>query len=185
MRMKHRKTRKAWNDPGHAHFLTYSCFRRWPLLSRDRSRMWVIDALEHARRQQNLLLWAYVIMPEHVHVLLFPNEPAYEIRHVLVALKRPVSNAARDYLRNTGEQAWLKRLTVRYPSREVFRFWQPGGGYDRNILHEKSVAEVIDYIHGNPVRRELVSKPTDWSWSSARYWEGWGDVPIRMDKPFE
>jgi putative transposase len=178
-----RKTRRAWNEPGHAHFLTYSCFRRWPLLTRERTRWWVIAALEHARRTLDLALWAYVIMPEHVHVLLHPQSAGYQMRRILVALKQPVAKAARQYLEDTGQRVWLERLTVRYPSRRMFRFWQPGGGFDHNIFQEKTVAAVMEYIHANPVRRELVARPTDWEWSSVRFWEGWQDVPIRMDHP--
>ena len=139
-----RKTRRAWDEPGHAHFLTYSCFRRWPLLSRDRSRGWVIAALETARRQLNLELWAYVIMPEHVHVLLWPKDSHYEIPRILLALKRPVADAAREHLERAGQTRWLEKLTVTYPSRQVFRFWQPGGGFDHNIFREKTVAAVME-----------------------------------------
>lgn len=41
---------------------------------------------------------------------------------------------------------------------------------------------IINYIHANPVRRELVNDPLDWEWSSARFWEGRGDSPLRMDE---
>ena len=179
-----RKTRKAWNQPGHAHFLTFSCHKRWPLLLRDRSRKWVIDAMEKARRDYNLSLWAYVIMPEHVHILIYPNEPAYQMQRILVALKKPVSSAARTHLEDNSDTQWLARLSVTYPSRTVFRFWQPGGGFDHNVFREKTVPAVIDYIHTNPVRRGLVDQPTAWRWSSARFWAGQDDVPIRMDEPF-
>jgi putative transposase len=124
-------------------------------------------------------------MPEHVHVLLCPNQTQYEMRRILVALKRPVSDAARVYLERTGREHWLDRMSVEYPSRRVFRFWQPGGGFDRNIFHEKTVPAVIEYVHANPVRRGLVAQPTDWEWPSARFWEGWPKVPLRMDHPFE
>ena len=180
-----RKTRRSWNEPGHAHFLTFSCYQRLPLLSRDRSREWMIAALAAARRELNIALWAYVIMPEHVHVLLCPLDAEYEMRRILAMLKRPVSGAARAYLEQTEQTHWLKRLTVRYPSRTVFRFWQAGGGFDNNIFREKTVPAVIDYIHGNPVRRGLVATPTDWEWSSARFWEGRDDVRLMMDQPFE
>lgn len=180
-----KKSRHAWNDPGHAHFLTYSCFRRLPLLTKDRSRRWVLDALEAARRKYDVAFWAYVIMPEHVHVLLCPRRPDYEMRSILVGLKRPVSDAARSYLEQREDDAWLARLTVEYPSRRVFRFWQAGGGFDRNITREKSVPAVVEYIHANPVRRGLVDRPTDWVWSSARFWEGCSDVPLEMDEPFD
>ncbi len=179
-----RKTRRSFNEPGHAHFLTYSCFRRWPLLARDRTRRWVLEALEATRRRLDVALWAYVIMPEHVHVLLCPHQAEYEMRRILVALKRPVSDAARRYLERIHDDKWLDRLSAEYPSRRVFRFWQPGGGFDRNIFRSRTVPAVIDSIHANPVRRGLVACPTDWPWSSARFWDGWPGVPLCMDDPF-
>ncbi len=178
-----RKTRRAWNEFGHAHLVTYSCFRRLPLLTRDRTRRWVVEAFEFARKTQRVALWAYVIMPEHVHVLLRPRDADYEMRRILVALKRPVSDAARIYLEQTQDDRWLDRLSVEYSSRRVFRFWQPGGGYDQNIFKTKTVTAVVDYIHLNPVRRGLVKDPLDWAWSSARFWAGFRDVPILMDHP--
>ena len=179
-----RKIRRSWDEPGHAHFLTYSCYQRLPLLTRDRTRRWVLDALEATRRKLDVALYAYVIMPEHVHVLLCPHRADAEMRRILVALKRPVSDAARGYLERTEDDKWLDRLSVEYPSRRVFRFWQPGGGFDRNIFREKNVPAVIQHIHANPVRRELVEQPTDWPWSSARFWDGRRDVPLTMDDPF-
>jgi putative transposase len=178
-----RKTRRSWNQPGHAHFLTYSCYRRLPLLSRQRTRRWALAAMEAARQQLDLAIWAYVIMPEHVHLLLCPLRLDYEMRRILVALKRPFSDAAREYVERIEDDRWLKRLSIEYPSRRVFRFWQPGGGFDRNIVHQKTVHAVIDYIHANPVRRGLVERPTDWAWSSARFWAGWPDAALRMDQP--
>ncbi len=144
----------------------------------------MIAALEETRRKLDVSLWAYVIMPEHVHVLLHPRRAEYEMRLILVALKRPVSDVAKRHLEVTGKTDWLDRLRVKYPTREVFRFWQPGGGFDRNIFREKTVASVIEYIHENPVRRGLVKNPTDWEWSSARFWDGSSNRPIRMDEPF-
>jgi putative transposase len=179
-----RKTRRAWNELGHAHYLTYSCYQRLPLLSRDRVRRWVVAALQRTRQELDVALWAYVIMPEHVHVLLHPRAADYEMRKILVALKQPVAKAARRWLVEHGAQRWLERLTVTYPSREVFRFWQSGGGFDHNVFREKTVPAIVEYIHANPVRRGLVQDPTDWPWSSARFWEGYSDVPLRMDGPF-
>ena len=67
------------------------------------------------------------------------------------------------------------------PDEEVFRFWHPGGGYDENVWNERPIPEILDYIHMNPVRRGLVEQPTDWTWSSARFWSGNRDVPLLMD----
>ncbi len=61
------------------------------------------------------------------------------------------------------------------------RFWQPGGGYDRNITSTKVLRAVIDYIHANPVRRGLVSAAEEWEWSSARWYAGRRPVKLEMD----
>ena len=116
-------------------------------------------------------------------LVLWPGDPDYEMRRILVHLKRPVSDTAREHLEQQGDTAWLERLTVRYPSRTVFRFWQPGGGFDHNVFKEQTLEAVMDYVHANPVRRGLADVPTDWKWSSARFWEGDMETPIRMDRP--
>lgn len=176
-----RKTRRAINEPGHAHFITFTCYRRLPLLSRDRSRRWMVEAFAEARKKQNLLLWAYVIMPEHVHALLLPKSHDYEMRRVLAALKAPVSKRAHEFLRETGNARWLDALTVKKGDRSSFRFWQAGGGYDENLWNERPIREVIDYIHANPVRRGLAERPTDWLWSSARFHAGICAGPLATD----
>src|SRR5947207_1186785 len=141
----HRKRKVTYNIPGHAHFLTYSCHQRLPLLSKDRSRSWVVKEIQDARVQFDFDLWAYVIMPEHVHVLIRPRQPEYRMSHILAALKRPVSVQAKAYLVETNQVEWLRRLTVREGDQEVFRFWLPGGGYDKNLWNEKPILEVIEY----------------------------------------
>ncbi len=184
MKNRIRKTRASWNEPGHAHFLTYSCHRGLPLLSRDRVRHWVVDALERMRQELNVALWAYVIIPEHVHALLHQRAAHYEMRRILSLLKQPVAKAARKWLEGNRQSAWWQTLTVAYPSRRVFRFWQPGRGFDHKVLREKTVPAIVDYIHANPVRRNLVDEPTQWEWSSARFWDGGLNVPLQMDEPF-
>ena len=73
-------------------------------------------------------------------------------------------------------------LTVRQPSGKVeCHFWQPGGGYDRNIVTMRTLMASILYVHANPVRRGLVVSPTDWEWSSACCYEGERDVKLRID----
>ncbi len=68
------------------------------------------------------------------------------------------------------------------PSGKVaHRFRQRGGGYDRNLTRPKTVHATIDYIHANPVRRELVPTPDDWHSSSAGYFAGRMDVPLVPD----
>ncbi|TWT59320.1 Transposase IS200 like protein [Rubinisphaera italica] len=153
-----------------------------PLLNKDRSRNWVIDAISQMRINLDVSILAYVIMPEHVHLLVYPNNDHYEIRRILAALKSPVSRNAKKYLVENCETGWLNCLTTYHGAREVFRFWQPGGGFDENLFESKSIENVIDYIHANPVRRELVSHPSDWKWSSARHYFGEENSVLQVDK---
>src|SRR6266542_4211334 len=111
----HRKRVHSYNEPGHAHELTFSCFRRLPLLDRDRTRRWFIEAMQQARERLNLAIWAYVIMPEHVHVLLFPRSEEYEIRLVRTALKVPMQRKALAFLRKHAPE-YLKHLRDAQPN---------------------------------------------------------------------
>jgi putative transposase len=127
-------------------------------------------------------LWAYVIMPEHVHILLRPREQIYDMSRILWRIKRPVAQRAIAYLEHNAPE-WLARLTVRHPDgRSERRFWQAGGGYDRNITEVKSVYCVMEYFHQNPVRRRFVERPTDWEWSSARWYQGIRPLPLEIDQ---
>ena len=174
-----RKRVRSYNEPGHAQELTFSCFRRLPLLSRDRSRWGFIDALAAARQRCDLAIWAYVIMPEHVHVIVCPRRVAYEVRLIRTALKVPVQWKALAFVRREGP-TFLEHLRDAQPSGAVhYRFWQRGGGYHRNITDPRTAWTMIDYH--NPVRRGLVKVATDWLWSSARFYAGWRDVPLGMD----
>ena len=133
------------------------------------------------RKLHNVALWAYVLMPEHVHLLLRPRNPIYRIADILGAIKRPASANAKSFLIERNESTWLKRLTVMKGDKSVFRFWLPGGGFDENVTEPSDIHRIIEYIHLNPVRRGLVERAEDWIWSSARFWAGDRDVPLVMD----
>jgi putative transposase len=127
-----------------------------------------------------LAVWAYVIMPEHMHIIVCPRQAGYEIRLIRTALKVPVQRKALRFLRRHAPD-FLHRLCDRQPNGKVhYRFWQRGGGYDRNITDPSTLWTMIEYIHQNPIRRGLVERATDWVWSSARFYEGMRDVPIAM-----
>jgi putative transposase len=128
---------KRYDISGDAHCLTFSCFHRLPLFSRDRSRGWMLDALELGRHEKLFDMWAFVVMPEHVHVVVRPGEDV-GISRILKSLKQSVSRRALEWLQ-AHEPKFVARLEVVQPNgRRIFRFWQRGGGYDRNL---RSVSE--------------------------------------------
>src|SRR5262245_51512984 len=87
----HRKRCRRYNEPGNAHFLTFSCYLRQPFLSRDRSCKWFAEAVRRALIKHHYHLWAYVFMPEHVHLLVWPTQMKYDISLFLSAIKQPVT----------------------------------------------------------------------------------------------
>ena len=103
--------------------------------------------LEQTRARHRARVYAYVLMPEHVHLLI--NEPP---GIVLAQFLKAFKQIASRKLRGQREKFWQDRY------------------YDSNVYGEKARGEVIRYIHRNPVKRGLVEKPEDWPWSSFRHY---------------
>ena len=177
----HRKTCHRYSIPGHAHELTFSCFRGQPFLSFDRTMQYLAETIIRAKLKHEFDLWAYVFMPEHVHLLIWPRNEIYSISETLLSIKQSVSRKAMLYLRKNDARKLKFMATGQRHTR--YRFWQDGGGYDRNITSRKTLLSSVDYIHNNPVRRGLVSRPEDWRWSSVREWCGSGTsiIPLNME----
>ena len=114
--------RPAINDPGQPHELTFCCYRRYPFLEADRTCQWLADALDEARNDLDFALWAYVFMPEHVHLIVYPRRPIYNIPIILKAIKEPVGRKAIKYLCDHAPH-WLPRITVQRGQRRERRFW--------------------------------------------------------------
>jgi len=161
----HRKRIKHFHEPGDLHELTFSTYRRKPLLTNDTWRCWLAESIDEACEKENCRLVAFVFMPEHVHLLILPESPGPQtISRFLSRVKRPVSARVKQALQASGSRL-LQTLTVRErPGKLSFRFWQEGPGYDRNLNEERTVLASIDYIHENPARRGLCLRAIDWKW---------------------
>src|SRR5690606_21958054 len=95
--------------------------------------------------------------------------------------KEPVSRKAVDYLK-TNAPDWLPRICVRRGKRLIHSFWQPGRGFDRNIVRSRTLQGMIDYVHMNPVRKGFVENCREWKWSSAGWYEGRPLNSLRPDQ---
>ncbi len=153
----------------YVHELTFSCYRRLQLLTDDMLGFMLTESIDLATRRHGYLLTAFVYMPEHVHLLVLPQDKASRIDQLLKAIKRPFSYRIKRLLAETGSPL-LEKLTIRQRAGvQAFRFWQEGPGYDRNLVTVKAALAAMAYIHLNPVRRGLVEFELDWWWSGARY----------------
>jgi putative transposase len=180
----HRKRLHRYEVPGDLRFLTFSCFNRIPLFNNDAIKDLFVKELERTRPLFEFKLYAWVIMPEHVHLLLKPKLPEFPVKDVLAELKGQFSGRVLRRWRKLKAPI-LKRIV---DSDGKQRFWLPGGGHDRNIYTADELEEKINYVHHNPVKRGLVKYATDWRWGSARWYAGIrDDWDLKLDplSPFE
>ncbi len=159
------KTMRRFEIPEGIRFITFSCEKRLPLLRHPKIADLFSSSLMAAKRRHRFELFAWVLMPEHVHLLVRPAA-GVGLSPALKAIKQSVSLAVLDRWRALNAPI-LKRLE----HDGVPRFWMYGGGYDRNVRHAGELSKDVRYIHHNPVRRGLCRAPADWKWSSAAWWE--------------
>jgi len=120
-------------------------------------------------------------MPDHVHMVIYPADGG-RISAILKSVKLPVARRAVLWAKANGPHV-LPQMADRQPNGSCsYRFWQRGGGYDRNLRSSRNVHEKIRYIHENPLRRGLVERLEDWPWSSWPTYEHGGDGLIPIDR---
>jgi putative transposase len=127
------------------HFISFTCHHRFLHLGIASARELFEQSLESMRRRYDFVVCGYVVMPEHVHLLV--SEP-----------KKALLSKAIQAL----------KLSVSVQSRER-PFWQVRY-YDFNVHNEEKRVEKLRYMHRNPVKRGLVEKAEDWPWSSFRHY---------------
>ena len=102
--------RKSVDEVGHAHEVTFTCYRRFPFLKAERTCQWLAEAIDTARTEHSFLLWAYVFMPDHAHVILLPTSEEHPISSILKAIKAPVGRQGVEFLEANAPQ-WLPKIT--------------------------------------------------------------------------
>ena len=138
---------KRYQAEGSYHFITFSCYRRLPYLNQDAARLVFEEILERLRQRHQFYVFGYVLMPEHVHLLL--SEPRrYPLATTLNVLKGETSKL----LKGGRKQFWQTRY------------------YDFNGLTHRKPVEKRKSIPRNPVERGLVAKPEERPWSSYRHY---------------
>lgn len=172
--LPYRKVKKTYDNPGDAHKLTFCTYKGKPFFNNPELARIFLTHLETARRKLDFKLWAYVVMPEHVHLLVWPGERKAEVRQILREVKLW---SGRECLAHSASVRESCRI-YRSDGSTSHRFWLPGGGYDRNLWSSEAIQSSIDYIHNNPVKRGLASSSAAYPWSSAAALHGRPDIPI-------
>ena len=168
------KNLKRYYGAGDLHFVTFSCYRRLPLLASARRRDWFLRALEATRENYGMTVVGYVVMPEHVHLLV--DEPRrQDLSVAMKALKQAVARRVLGRDRRSEGQPEL------FPREHPRHFWQ-ARFYDFNVWSEKKRTEKLRYMHRNPVKRGLVPSPDLWRWSSFRHYAYGEPGPVAINR---
>ncbi|MHB1021500.1 MAG: REP-associated tyrosine transposase [Acidobacteriaceae bacterium] len=136
---------KRYHESGNLHFVTFSCYDRRPYLALPEASRLFESSLESIRVRYRFLVVGYVVMPEHIHLLV--SEPE-------------------DTLLSAALQALKVSVSKQSPQRP---FWQ-ARYYDFNVFTERKRIEKLRYMHRNPVKRGLVERPENWPWSSFNHY---------------
>jgi putative transposase len=161
---------------GHLHFITFTCYRRLPLLRSIRARNMFVTILGQVRDRYGFSLVGYVVMPEHIHLLI--SEPAKGTPSTVIQiLKQRVSRRLRRKRRASAGQL---NLIFACGDDSLPRFWQRRF-YDFNVWSLKKKIEKLQYMHMNPLKRGLVTHPKDWPWSSFSFYSKCKQGLIRID----
>jgi putative transposase len=134
-----------YQQAGCFHFVTFSCYHRFPYLGTASARGLFERSLESMRKRYGFVVCGYVVMPEHVHLLVSEPKTAL-LSKAIQALKLSVSVQSRQR-----------------------PFWQTRY-YDFNVHNQEKRVQKLRYMHRNPVKRGLAGKPEQWQWSSFRHY---------------
>jgi putative transposase len=144
-----------------------------------------LKILDRVRRRYRLVVLGYVVMPEHVHLLV--SEPQREtLSTAIQALKlgfiRSLEGRGVGGVPTSRKRSEKWGTPILHPSRPTLpnRFWQ-ARFYDFNVWTEKKRIEKLRYIHRNPVTRGLVASPEQWRWSSFRWYLCGEPGPVRIN----
>ncbi len=169
---------RHYDNLGTARFITFSCYRRIKLLENETAIQLFLNHLDAARKHYEIKVFGYVIMPEHLHLVLYPTKTV-ELGKVIGEIK---SRSARVIFAEWQKIGLgdMSNLKIVANGKCGYKFWQKRC-YDHNCRTPETVLEKIQYCHNNPVKRSLADTPSDWKWSSYRWYAGLGNYPLEVD----
>ena len=159
---------RRYHESGQSHFITFSCYRRQPNFVNASVYDLFPVCLEYMRRRFAMRVYGYVVMPEHVHLLLSEPEHgtlAEAIHYLKLSFAKRLHSPKFNVLGAPGSPFFWANLG----SEKSGSFWQKRY-YDRNVRDAREFKVKLRYLHRNPVKRGLVKEPGDWKWSSFRHY---------------
>ncbi len=159
-------------DPTHLYFITTSAVRRSHLFRRDVIKRILVESLHYMRVQRWLYPYVFVIMPNHIHIIVQFRE-GHTLSDVMREFKKHTSRQIIRQYQAEGNQrvlSWLERMATGIPNQQ-YKVWEDG--YDaRNVFSADFLRQKMEYCHNNPCQPQwkLAERPELYPWSSARYY---------------
>jgi putative transposase len=169
---------KHYDHDGRARFITFCTHNRMRLLTNDSFRSIVVEVINEVRAQTGLKLLGYVIMPDHIHLVLVPPIDG-KVGFIIGEIKRISARKIHRRLK-VADSNLLTKLSVTRRGLNKFAFWQKRC-FDHNCRTEEAVWTKVKYCHDNPVKWGLVKTPGEWRWSSYNCYHGEGDFVLEVD----
>jgi putative transposase len=164
------RSRYKMYDKEIPHFLTMTTVDWIPLFANRDIVSIILESLRFAQRERGVVLYAYVIMENHLHCIA----SAPELGKTMKQFKSFTARSAVDYLEECNNLPLLEKMQwAKLPHKKKcdYQLWQEGN-HPEAIYSEEMLLQKIEYIHSNPVRRGWVDEPAQWRYSSARNYEG-------------
>jgi len=161
---------KIFEGDVYPHFLTATIVNWLPLFSNPAIAQFTLDTLKFLQDNNRLILYAYVIMENHIHLIAMAEDLAKEMAN----FKSHTARLSIDFYKDQHNEFVLDQLAFHKLPHKIdrpYQFWQEGS-HPKQIQNVEMMRQKVEYIHSNPVKRGYVDDPVHWRYSSARNYAG-------------
>jgi REP element-mobilizing transposase RayT len=130
----------------------------------------VLVSLRYMQEEKQAMLYAYVLMENHLHIIVQCDN----LSEVIRAFKSYTARTILDYFIERKNTALLDKLRynkLKHKTKSDYQLWQEGS-HPEEITTDEMMHKKVEYIHNNPVRRGYIDEAKEWRYSSARNYEG-------------
>jgi REP element-mobilizing transposase RayT len=168
---------------GSVFYITTNVYRRLPIFASPSFITPILDSLNFYRHQFKCKLFGYVIMLDHLHLLIYPTGESTIVSDFMRDFKRFTSGRIARQAELEGKTDWVVHFQEfgEETKRAEKKVWQDSF-WEQSIFTDKSMREKLNYIHMNPVRAGMVDEPGKYPYSSFRNYEFNGNTLIEIDK---
>ena len=152
------------------HFLTCTVVEWLPIFTRPQAVDIVLDSLRYLQSRKEIILYGFVIMENHAHLIVSSENPA----RTMGRFKSFTARRIIDLLISKREKGTLRQLKhgkLPHKTDREYQIWQEGS-HPVLIQGREMMRQRLEYVHGNPLRRGYVDDPVHWRYSSARNYAG-------------